>query len=166
MCQTVPFKARWKGLWLQLKGHTWWAMVELYSRDILKLSTTIPNVGEPKSFTHMARKVSRICGSKLTLWVTLDDDTITDFGLDVKACALGQAATSLIAQHMKGMTRAQFQPLDAAYRQMVLDGVADFPKNFQDFCLLKPVHDHKSRRGSALLPFDCLTEIFELSPRT
>lgn len=138
-------------------------MAELYSRDILKLATSLPLRGEPTSYTHTSRKVSRICGSTLTLWVTMADDRIIDFSLDVKACALGQASTALIGRHLKGLSAASFMPLDARFRQMVTDGIVDFPPVFADFAILAPVFDHKSRRASVLLPFDCLTEIFDLA---
>lgn len=138
-------------------------MAELYSREILKLATTLENKGEPPAFTHMARKVSRICGSTLSLWVTMEGACIRDFSLDVKACALGQAATALTARHLIGLSADAFQPLDTAYRQMVTTGEVSFPALYEDFALLAPVYDHKSRRGSALLPFECLTDIFQQS---
>lgn len=135
----------------------------LYTKDILRLAASMSPVGLVETADHIIRKTSRICGSRLTISASLDAvGGITDFGQEVKACALGQASASLMARHVDGLTRDRFALLNTAFRQLVATGCADLPKGYEDFALFAPVAEHKSRLGSVLLPFDCLADLYGL----
>lgn len=133
----------------------------LYNKDFLRLSLELSSLGEPAYFTHKIQKTSRICGSRLSYWLTVTEDTVSDFSQDVKACAVGQASAALIARHLRGMTAKEFLPLKLALETLLRTGEAHFPDAYQDFKMLAPVHLYKSRHGAALLPIDCLAEIFQ-----
>ena len=49
---------------------------------------------------------SKLCGSTVTVDLAMDGDVVTDFAHDVKACALGQASSSIMARHVVGSTAA------------------------------------------------------------
>ena len=100
----------------------------------------------------------------MTLFGRVTDGTIVALSWDLHLCAVGQAVVGILSQHVLGMTRSEFQDLDQRFRSMIQTGVASFPDKFEDFSLLQPVADYPPRHGSALLAFDCLTQLFHLDP--
>ncbi len=144
-------------------------MSELYTKEILRLTTQIPHQA-PLANPHISvQKTSRICGSRIRVDAHLDvnaagDKIITGFYQMVKACALGQAAASLWGQRVIGLSQKEYHAIAPAYRTMVQTGVmnpsaADHEK-WADLAILAPVHDHPGRHGSVLLPLDCLDVVF------
>ena len=69
---------------------------DVYNRRILELAGTIPRIGRLDSPDASATAHSKLCGSTVTIDLKMDGDTVTDFAHDVKACALGQASSSII----------------------------------------------------------------------
>ncbi|WP_262694281.1 iron-sulfur cluster assembly scaffold protein [Kordiimonas aquimaris] len=135
-------------------------MSELYNKDILRWTTRIPHHTRLQPADVSVVKTSRICGSQLTLDVCFADDQITMFGQQVKACALGQASAAIVGQHIIGLTASELADINVRFTAMVETGVADFPDKWADLSLLAPVHEHPGRRGSVMLPFECLEAVF------
>lgn len=135
-------------------------MSELYNKDILRWTTRIPNHARLESADVSVVKTSRICGSQLALDVCFAGDRIDVFGQHVKACALGQASAAIVGQHIKGLTAGELRDINERFIAMVETGIADFPDKWSDLGLLAPVYEHPGRRGSVMLPFDCLTQAF------
>ena len=136
-------------------------MSELYNKDILRWTTRIPNHVRLDAADVSVVKASRICGSQLTLDVCFEDGEVVAFGQQVKACALGQASAAIVGQHIMGLTAAELEGIAAQFRIMVETGVANFPEKWSDLALLAPVHEHPGRRGSVMLPFECLEAVFK-----
>ena len=99
-------------------------MVDLYHNRVLELAADIPNVGALADAHGSATKVSRICGSTVRVDVKLeaDGETVADIAVDPKACALGQAATAILAEHAVGATHAELVKVRDALRAMLKDG--------------------------------------------
>lgn len=136
-------------------------MSELYNKDILRWTTRIPNHARLEEPDVSVVKTSRICGSQLTMDVCFEGQRIKSFGQQVKACALGQASAAIVGQHVVGLTPDELTDIAARFRTMVATGVADFPEKWADLALLAPVHEHPGRKGSVMLPFDCLEAVFK-----
>lgn len=129
-------------------------LIDLYSGRILELAADIPNTERLETPDATARKRAPLCGSTVTVDVRMDGDRIVDFGQDVKACALGQAAASVVGAHIVGTDRATVQKardqLEAMLKQ---DGPApDAP--FDDLKVLMPARGYKNRHASILLCLD------------
>ncbi|WP_164146038.1 iron-sulfur cluster assembly scaffold protein, partial [Stenotrophomonas maltophilia] len=62
---------------------------DLYSAKILRLAADMPRAGRLAAPDASAEKVSKLCGSRIVVDVTMDGDRVADFAQDVKACALG-----------------------------------------------------------------------------
>lgn len=77
---------------------------DVYNKRILELAATIPRLGRLPAPDGSATAHSRLCGSTVTVDLALDGDVVVDFAHDVKACALGQASSSLMARHVVGST--------------------------------------------------------------
>src|SRR5215472_13527449 len=69
---------------------------EVYNRRILELAGNIPRIGRLDAPDATATAHSKLCGSTVTIDLKMDGDTVTDFAHEVKACALGQASSSIM----------------------------------------------------------------------
>jgi len=138
-------------------------MVDLYHNRVLELAADIPNVGSLSDAHGSATKVSRICGSVVRVDVKLSDDgqTVTAIAVDPKACALGQAATAILAEHAVG---ASFDELVAARDQLsaMLKENGEPPRGrFYELRHLEGVRDYPPRHASTLLAFEAILEAIE-----
>ena len=75
---------------------------DLYSAKLLKLAANMPRSGRLAAPDASSEKVSKLCGSRVLVDVVVDGDRVADFAQEVKACALGQAAASVLGAHVIG----------------------------------------------------------------
>jgi NifU-like protein involved in Fe-S cluster formation len=102
--------------------------------------------------------ISRLCGSKVTVDVNLRDGVVSDFGQEVKACALGQASSSIMARHVVGSTPEELRHVrEQMYKMLKEKGPAPAGK-WADLEALLPVRDFKARHASTLLTFDAVVD--------
>ncbi|MBX3491954.1 MAG: iron-sulfur cluster assembly scaffold protein [Parvibaculum sp.] len=139
---------------------------EIYNKRILELAADIPFSERLSAPDASATAVSKLCGSKVTVDVKLDaDGRVADYGADVKACALGQASSSIMARHVIGASAAELHEVGAAMRAMLKEGAAPpreiFGGKWKDLEVLEPVRDYKARHASTLLVFDAVEEAVE-----
>ena len=131
---------------------------DIYNRRILELAADIPRLGRLAEPDGSATAHSRLCGSTVTVDVRLDGTTVSDFSHDVKACALGQASSSIMARHVVGSEAAELRELREAMRRMLKEGAPPPGGKWADLAVLEPVRDHKARHASALLTFDAVVD--------
>ena len=131
---------------------------DIYNRKILGFAADIPRLqrlGKPDA-TAVAH--SRLCGSKVTVDVAMKDGVVSDFGHEVKACALGQASSSIMARHVVGSTPEELRTVrDQMYKMLKEEGPAPTGK-WADLEALLPVRDFKARHASTLLTFDAVVD--------
>lgn len=131
---------------------------DLYSSKILKLAANMPHAGRLPAPDASSEKVSKLCGSKITVDVVMRDGKVADFGQDVKACALGQAAAAVLGEHIIGADLAEIEVARDALRAMLK---ADGPPpvgRFSELSVLAPVKDYPARHTSTLLAFEAAAE--------
>lgn len=129
-------------------------LIKLYSGRILALAADMPRTTRLENPTATARKRAPLCGSTVTVDVTISDGVVTDYGQDVKACALGQAAAAVVGAHIVGLTIEQVQAgRDALYAMLKSDGPVPAAP-FEDLEVLQPAKDYKNRHASIMLAFD------------
>jgi NifU-like protein involved in Fe-S cluster formation len=89
----------------------------------------------------------------------MDGDTVTDFAHEVKACALGQASSSIMARNIVGAKAGELRELREGVRKMLKENGAP-PANgkWADIAVLEPVRDYKARHASTLLTFDAVVD--------
>jgi NifU-like protein involved in Fe-S cluster formation len=134
---------------------------EIYNAKILELAGNIPLCERLTDADGSAVKHSRLCGSKVSVDVKLDGDVVVAYGQDVKACALGQAACSIMARHIVGANKKDLRSLrDQVFAMLKEDGK---PPNgeWADIAALQPVKDFKARHPSTMLVFDAVCEAIE-----
>lgn len=131
---------------------------DVYNARILELAASIPRLGRLPQPDGSATAHSRLCGSTVTVDVVMDGDRVAEFAHDVKACALGQASSSIMAQHVVGSTAAELKDLRDAVRRMLKENGAPPAGKWADVAVLEPVRDFKGRHASTLLTFDAVVE--------
>ncbi|MBX9990353.1 iron-sulfur cluster assembly scaffold protein [Phreatobacter oligotrophus] len=131
---------------------------DVYNARILELAASIPRLGRLAQPDGSATAHSRLCGSTVTVDVVMDGDRVAEFGHDVKACALGQASSSIMAQHVVGSTAAELKDLRDAVRRMLKENGAPPAGKWADVAVLEPVREFKARHASTLLTFDAVVE--------
>ena len=131
---------------------------DVYNRRILELAADIPRSGRLPHPDASATAHSKLCGSTVTIDLKMDGDRVTDFGHDVRACALGQASSSIMARNVVGSTAAELRAIrDEMYKMLKANGPAPAGK-WSDLQVLEPVRDYKARHASTLLTFDAVVD--------
>ncbi len=131
---------------------------EIYNGRILALAADIPRLRRLDHPDASAQAISKLCGSKVAVDVVLKDGVISDFGQDVKACALGQATSSIMGRHVIGSTPDELRALrQQMYQMLKEDGPAPSGK-WSELEALLPVRDFKARHASTLLTFDAVVD--------
>jgi NifU-like protein involved in Fe-S cluster formation len=132
---------------------------DIYNRKILGFAADIPGLQRLAVPDATAVAISRLCGSKVTVDLAMKEGVVTDFGQEVKACALGQASSSIMARHVVGSTGDELRHVrDQMYKMLKDEGPAPSGK-WADLEALLPVRDFKARHASTLLIFDAVNQI-------
>ncbi|MEM7300349.1 MAG: iron-sulfur cluster assembly scaffold protein [Pseudomonadota bacterium] len=129
---------------------------DVYNARILEYAGNIPLTDRLEAPEATAKAHSKLCGSTVTVDINLDGDTIADYAHDVKACALGQASSSIVATKVIGATTQEVRDArDAMYKMLKEEGLVPSGR-FEDLKYFEPVRDYKARHASILLVFDAL----------
>ena len=136
---------------------------DIYNRRILELAADIPRLGRLEAPDATATAHSKLCGSTVTVDLTLDADgvTVADFAHDVKACAVGQASSSLMARHVVGASADELRAVRARMRGMLKENGPAPDGKWADLAVLEPVRDFRARHASTLLTFDAVVDALD-----
>ena len=131
---------------------------DVYNAKILGFAGNIARIGRLQDADATARAHSKLCGSTVTVDLKMDGDVVTDFAHDVKACALGQASSSIMASHVVGSTADELRELRETVRKMLKENGTPPQCKWGDIALLEPVRDYKARHASTMLTFDAVVD--------
>jgi NifU-like protein involved in Fe-S cluster formation len=131
---------------------------DVYNERILNLAGNIPRLGRLDAPDATATAHSKLCGSTVTVDVKMDGGEVTDFAHDVKACALGQASSSIMARHVIGSKPDELRELRETVRKMLKENGAPPAGKWADIAMLEPVRDYKARHASTMLTFDAVVK--------
>lgn len=134
---------------------------DIYNKQILEFAGTIPRLGRLDAPDASAKAHSRLCGSTVTVDLKTDGERVTDFAHDVKACALGQASSSIMARHIIGATPDELREVRESMRRMLKENGAPPEGRFADLRFLEPVRDYKARHASTMLTFDAVVDALD-----
>lgn len=140
---------------------------DIYNRKILAFAGNMGRIGRLDDADAISTKHSKLCGSKVTVYLKMKDGVVVDFAHEVKACALGQASSSVMASHIIGASSEELIALrDTVYKMLKEEGAAPEGR-FADMRFFEPVREYKARHASTLLTFeavaDCVRQIEEKS---
>jgi NifU-like protein involved in Fe-S cluster formation len=134
---------------------------DVYNTRILELAGNIPRLGRLSSPDASATAHSKLCGSTVTVDLKMDGDRVTDFSHVVKACALGQASSSIMARNVIGARADELRALRETVRRMLKENGAPPTGKWAEIAVLEPVRDYKARHASTLLTFDAVTSAID-----
>ena len=136
----------------------------LYNSEILRLAATIPHHERLADPMGSSEKRSPICGSRVTVDVNMDEaGRVSEVGLLVRACALGQASSSLLGASVIGKSPEELAVArDALTAWLAGEGpVPDWP----GFELFTPALPHTARHASIRLAFEAAADAAEAARR-
>ncbi|NOX73056.1 MAG: iron-sulfur cluster assembly scaffold protein [Alphaproteobacteria bacterium] len=136
-------------------------LVKLYSKRILALAAAIPLTERLENPDASVRKRSPLCGSTVTVELKVSDGRVVAFAQDVKACALGQAAASVVGSNIVGCDLAQIRAVRDQLSAMLKDNGPVPAPPFDGLGVLLPARDYKNRHASILLALDASVEAFQ-----
>ena len=135
---------------------------DIYNRRILELAADIPRLGRLAEPEATATAHSRLCGSTVTVDLVLGPDgRVADFAQEVRACALGQASSSLMGRHVVGASADDLRSLRRDMRAMLKENGPAPTGDWADLAVLEPVRDFKARHASTLLTFDAVVDALD-----
>ena len=134
---------------------------EIYNTRILELAADIPRLGRLPAPQGTATVRSKLCGSVVTVDLSMRDGVVTDFAHDVRACALGQASSAIMGRHVVGATADSLRDVRDAVRRMLKEGGPPPTGDWADIAVLEPVRDYKARHASTLLTFEAVVQAIE-----
>lgn len=134
---------------------------DIYNKRILELAANIERLRRLDEPHATASALSRLCGSKVTVDICMDGDVVSDFGHEVKACALGQASSSLMARHVIGARADELRELRRQMYAMLKEDGDPPGGRWAELEVLLPVRDFKPRHASTLLTFDAVVDAIE-----
>jgi len=135
---------------------------DIYNQKILELAGNIPAIGRLDACDATSKQHSKLCGSTVIVDLCakkVDGDIIiTDFAHDVKACALGQASSSIMARNINGASGQELKTLQNDMRAMLKDNGPAPQGRFGDYHYLEPVRQYKARHASTMLTIDAVVD--------
>ncbi len=134
---------------------------DVYNTRILELAGNIPRLGRLDDPDGSATAHSKLCGSTVTVDIKLDGDSVVDFAHEVKACALGQASSSIMARNVIGATLDDLRAVRARMKAMLKEGGEPPNARWADLAVLEPVRDFKARHASTMLTFEATVDAVE-----
>lgn len=138
-------------------------LIKLYSQCILALAADIPHAERLPAPTASATRRSPLCGSTVTVDLVINDGHITDFGQEVRACALGQASAAIAGAQMIGRTAEDITRARDQLAAMLQHGGPIPAAPFDGYETLSPARDYKNRHASILLVLEAAVDAFSKS---
>lgn len=131
---------------------------DVYNAKILGFAGNISRIGRLPDAEATATAHSRLCGSTVTIDLKMRDGVVTDFAHQVKACALGQASSAIMAEHVVGASTEELRAVRELMLRMLKENGAPPEGRFADLKYLEPVRDYKARHASTMLTFDAVVD--------
>ena len=134
---------------------------EIYSKDILRLAADLPHAGRLERPDGTGERTAKLCGSRAIVDVKIAGSVVADFAQEVKACALGQAAASIVGANALGASLEEAREARDATRAMLKSGGDGPVGRFGGLRLLRPVADYPARHASSMVAIEALCDAVE-----
>ncbi|WBU62879.1 iron-sulfur cluster assembly scaffold protein [Paracoccus aerodenitrificans] len=136
-------------------------MMQLYSKRILALAADIPHLGTIESPQGSAKRRSPQCGSTVTAHLRMENGRISDFGQEVRACALGQASAAVLGQNVLGASRDDIERGTRELTAMLKENGPVPAAPWDGLEVLIPARDYPNRHASILLAWQATLEAMD-----
>ncbi|QLF70371.1 iron-sulfur cluster assembly scaffold protein [Peteryoungia desertarenae] len=136
-------------------------MDDIYNTKILEFAGNIGRIGKLSEADASCEKHSKLCGSKVRVFLKVQGGVVSDFSHQVKACALGQASSAIMARNVVGATAVEIRKAREDMLAMLKSGGEGPVDRFEEMRFLKPVRDYKARHASTMLTFDAVIDCLD-----
>ncbi len=136
-------------------------LIKLYSGKILQMAADPiyrERLSEPDA---SVTKRSPLCGSAITVDINVKNGIITHYGQDVRACALGQASSTIIGKAIIGRSLKEVSKAYEELSDMLANNGPTPSKPFDDLYMLQPASEYKNRHASILLAIEATLAAFQ-----
>lgn len=134
---------------------------EVYNKRILELAADIPKIGRLAHADASATAHSKLCGSTVTIDLAMKEGKVVDFAHEVRACALGQASSSIMARNVVGSTAEELRDVRATMQKMLKENGPPPSGKWADLAVLEPVRNYHARHASTMLTFDAVVDAID-----
>lgn len=134
---------------------------DVYNTKLLHYAGNISHIGTLDDPDASAKAHSKLCGSKISIDLKMDGDKVVDFAQNVKACALGQSAASIVAANIIGSNEKELRELRGTMVGMLKEDGSPPKGRFEELKYLLPVREYKARHASTLLVFDAIIDALD-----
>lgn len=138
----------------------------LYNDALVRLSEQVGISQRLSAPMVTATAISPICGSEVTVDLSIENGHITAFGFEVEACALTRAVLAVMYHVGIGKTRQDIQAAGTQLRAMLENHAPPPVGDWADLKVLEPVRDYTARHNAVLLPFVAVDKAFAQYERT
>ena len=134
-------------------------------REVILEHARHPRNAAPVEHPHRrARATNPLCGDELELTLALDGPSIREIGVQVRGCAIAQAAASLMSEAVRGKPLHEADALGQVFRELMEGSRAELPSALESLQPLEAVRRHSSRIPCTLLVWQALHETAAESP--
>jgi NifU-like protein involved in Fe-S cluster formation len=137
------------------------ALLRVYNRDLMALSAQAETPKHLSKPDATAKAVSPICGSEVTIELTVNNGKVTGFGYEIEACALTKSVVAVMARAITGKTRKEIAEAGTALRAMLENNAPPPSGDWADLKILQPVIEYKARHNAMQLPFEAVEKAFK-----
>lgn len=137
------------------------SLQDLYRRTVLEHSRTPRNFRRPGAPDRHAEGHNPLCGDKVTVYLSLQDHTLSDVAFEASGCAISLASASMMTEAVRGKPEAAARGLIGDVVQML--GSPAAPAVEGDLAALQGVRDYPSRVRCATLPWQTLRAALDAS---
>jgi nitrogen fixation NifU-like protein len=129
---------------------------DLYQEVILDHNRRPRNFRTIDDASRKQEGYNPLCGDRLTLYVRLDGDRITDVAFQGSGCAISKASASLMTEALKGKTVAEARELFEKFHEMVTSSPDTNPADLGKLSVLSGVREYPTRVKCASLAWHTL----------
>lgn len=118
----------------------------LYRQVVLDHYRSPRNLRRQGPRAYRAEGDNPLCGDRVSVFLTLEGEAVTDVSFDGAGCALCIASASLMTELLRGLTKREADAVCAAFRDlMTRSGVHADRERLGDLALFAAVREHPTR---------------------
>jgi nitrogen fixation protein NifU and related proteins len=129
---------------------------DLYQEVILDHNRRPRNFRVIDQASRQQEGYNPLCGDRLTLYVTLDGDRISDLAFQGSGCAISKASASLMTETLKGKTVDEARELFEKFHDMVTSSPDTEAEDLGKLSVLSGVREYPTRVKCASLAWHTL----------
>ncbi|MDJ0917466.1 MAG: SUF system NifU family Fe-S cluster assembly protein [Woeseiaceae bacterium] len=127
---------------------------ELYRSLILDHARSPRHFGRMEEPTHTADGINPLCGDKLEVFISVQDDTIADVSFEGKGCAISLASASMMSERIIGQSvNDAISDIELVSQSLSGESAETLPGKLE---ALKGVREYPSRVKCATLAWHAL----------